>query len=152
MAAIAATILPTTVACSSANEEANKPPPGLTAHRPGTHATPIAARKGGACELRNQAEIVAGFDARSATPRPDTLSPGSNRCDWTISGSELGKDLDLAIAITPFITTRSSYSASQRSLTTALDKNHRVVYQVVGGRDLASSTRIHAALIRLAQS
>ena len=160
-------ILPTTAACG---HSAGDTPPGITEHQPGTHATPAAARKGGACTLHDATAITAAFNADAATAQPDTFTAEVNRCDWTVEGSPLGEQLHLAIQIVRGPKSQAAaqrgsgsqtvgagdltgvYTPSSHTLTVRADAQSQVTYQLTDRAFSVPQRRLRAALVRLAST
>lgn len=76
---------------TSCSSGADAPPPGLAAHQSLAAKGGLAAKRTGSCHQFTIAEIRNAFGGHVSAPVPDTLTPGLDRCNWTITNSDLAK-------------------------------------------------------------
>lgn len=81
----------TYAALTSSRRDPNVAPPGVAAHLPGATATARANGPGGTCRLLTTTQIKAALGGTVSAPSGDNLTPGLDRCSWTITGSTLNK-------------------------------------------------------------
>ncbi len=92
--AVAAATSGLLLAACGTNTHAN--PPGLTDHMPGNTADAPANQAGGSCLRLTSTRIQAVFGGQVSSPQADNLTPGLDRCNWTINHSPLSqKPLEL---------------------------------------------------------
>jgi len=80
-------LISTLTACGT---NPNRTPPGISHHLPGKTAGAIAAGKGGACAQIARTSIETAVHGTASAPTPDNLTPGQDRCTWTITRSAIG--------------------------------------------------------------
>lgn len=91
---IALTIL-VYVLWGAADRDPNKPPPGMAAQQRLAAKGGLANQDSGTCKTITAAEIQAALGGAISKPMPDTLTPGLDRCTWTITKGKLGAAIRL---------------------------------------------------------
>lgn len=64
-------------------------PPGVADHQPGNTRNAPASQPGGTCGLLSSAAIQGAFGRQVSAGTADNLTPGLDRCNWTITHSAL---------------------------------------------------------------
>lgn len=114
----------TILAVSACGANPNKPPPGITAQQSLAAKGGLANQPGGTCKLYTTASIRIALGGEVGTPMPDTLTPGFDRCTWTITNSNLGGTVQL-----------TAYRSTQRLASVNVNHNKNLVSEPQLGRN-----------------
>lgn len=87
------------VSLSEHHRDPNLPPPGVAEHLPGATASAVANGAGGTCHLLDKEKIQAAGGGVVSNTQADSLTPGLDRCSWTVHGSDLAKG-DVVVVVT----------------------------------------------------
>lgn len=154
---------------SACGSNVHASPPGLSDHLPGNTANAPANQTGGTCGLFTTAQIQAIFGGEVSRGQADNLTPGVDRCNWTITKSHLSlKAIELS-AVRPITATPArtedpkastavaglprgaTYSSLNRTLTYTNGSKALSLELIAPGQTKISAGMVKADLIRLAQ-
>lgn len=84
-----------TTLLSACGSNPGKPPAGVVAQQRMAAKGGLASQPGGTCKVVSVSILKAGFNGSFGEPVPDTLTPGLDRCTWTITASNVGDTIRL---------------------------------------------------------
>ena len=89
---------------ASCGATSGAPPPGVAGHLPGATQDSSAKNEAGVCRMVSTQQLRKAFGGTISAANLDDMTPGMDRCTWTVSGSRLANSPFAVVAYsTPLV-------------------------------------------------